>query len=361
MTLVAFYAPMKPPTHPNPSGDREMARNLMKAIEAGPATVDLVSELRVHDAVGNPDEQARLRMLAKTEATRLIHELAANDTRLWVTYHNYYKAPDMIGPIVTRALNIPYVQIESSRAKSRLSGPWSAYAAAAETAADAADLIFYPTQLDLQTLKRDQVQHQKLALLRPFLPVTSLPANTYQPDGPILAAGMMRKRDKLDSYALIAETLAGLQTSDWRLNIAGDGPARPEVEALMKPFGDRVRFLGQLDRNGMGTAYAEASIFLWPGVNEAFGMVYLEAQAAGLPIVTQDRDGVRDVVLPSAYPLPEEGPQALARDLDQLLTDPGLRTLRSTAGRAMIEKNHLIGAATTSFWSAVHPLLDISI
>lgn len=360
MTRVAFYAPMKPPTHPNPSGDREMARNLMTAIATGPATVDLVSELRVHDGIGNPDEQARLRAMAQAEAARLIDELSANNTSLWVSYHNYYKAPDMIGPTVAHALNIPYVQIESSRAKSRLSGPWSAYAVAAETAADAADLIFYPIQLDLQTLKRDQTKHQKLALLRPFLPITSLSSNTYQTDGPMLAAGMMRKRDKLASYALIAETLAELQTTDWQLNIAGDGPARPQVEALMAPFGDRVRFHGQLDRESMVAAYAEASIFLWPGVNEAYGMVYLEAQAAGLPVVAQDRDGVRDVVLPGALVSPSDGPLALARDIDQLLTDPGLRSLRSAAGRAMIKKNHLIGAAKTSFWSTVRPLLDTS-
>ena len=287
-----------------------------------------------------------------------MRDLSANDTRLWVTYHNYYKAPDMIGPGVAGALNIPYVQIESSRAKSRLSGPWAGYAAAAEIAADAADLIFYPIQLDLQTLKRDQTAHQQLALLRPFLPITALPENPYKSDGPILAAGMMRQRDKLDSYALIAETLANLQTSDWHLNIAGDGPARAQVEALMAPFGDRVRFLGQLDRKDMVAAYAEASVFLWPGVNEAYGMVYLEAQAAGLPIVAQDRDGVRDVIVAGTYPSPEDGPQALAVELDRLLGDPALRLLRSDAARAMIGKNHLLGAATDSFWSAVGPLLD---
>lgn len=53
-----------------------------------------------------------------------------------------------------------------------------------------------------------------------------------------------------------------------------------------------------------------------------------------------------------------DGPQALAHDLDRLLANPRLRTLRSAAGRAMIENNHLIGAATHSFWSAVRPLLD---
>ena len=175
----------------------------------------------------------------------------------------------------------------------------------------------------------------------------------------MLAVGMMRKRDKLASYTVIAETLAALRTPDWRLNIAGDGPARPQIEALMAPFGNKVRFLGQLDRDGIVAAYAGASVFLWPGVNEAYGMVYLEAQAAGVPVVAQDRDGVRDVVLPDALVSTKGGPQALAHHLDHLIGDPGLRALRSTAGRAMIDNNHLTGAATHSFWSAVRPLLDI--
>lgn len=356
MSSVAFYAPMKPPTHPVPSGDREMARNLMTAIAAGPAQVDLVSELRIYDAVGDAREQTRLRALAKAEASRLITDLAGTDTRAWVTYHNYYKAPDLIGPTVAQALHIPYVQIESSRAKSRLTGAWSDFAAKAEHASDAADLIFYLTQHDLLTLERDRPEHQKLVHLRPFLPVTTLPETNAPNTGQILTAGMMREGDKIASYTIIAETLAQLSTADWQLNIAGDGPARAKVETLMAPFGNRVRFLGQLDRAEMADAYRTSSLFLWPGVNEAYGMVYLEAQAAGLPVIAQDRDGVRDVLLAGHYPLPAHGPKALARMLDQLLSDPDERILRSCSARAMIRENHLIGAATRGFWSALSTL-----
>lgn len=336
-----------------------MSRNLMTAIAAGSAQVDLVSEFQIRDGKGRPDEQARLQGLADVEAARLIQTLGQTDTRLWVTYHNYYKSPDLLGPTVTKALGIPYIQIETSRAKSRLNGPWSAFAAKAEAASDAADLIFYVIQHDKPVLQRDRSKHQRLALLRPFLPIKTLPQRTHKLDGPMLSAGMMRARDKLASYAVVAETLALLNTTDWQLDIAGDGPARPQVEALMAPFGNRVRFLGQLDRSEMTAAYDSASLFFWPGVNEAYGMVYLEAQAAGLPVVAQDRDGVRDVVVPGYGPSPDEGPQALATDIDHLLANPDERILRGQAARAMIAKNHLIDAATHNFWTAARPLLDI--
>ena len=351
---VAFYAPMKSPHHPVPSGDREMARNLMQVIGADGADVDLISELKVYDKRGGANHQAELRQQAEDEADRLIRDMPNAD--LWVTYHNYYKAPDLIGPRVAAARGIPYVQIESTRATSRLTGPWAGFAQAAHDACDAANVIFYLTANDLITLKREKFGNQTLVHFPPFLPTDSLPP-TAPLNGPMLATGMMRDGDKLASYQIIAETLPHL-TGDWQLQIAGDGPARPQVEALMEPFDHRVTFLGQLDRAELAKAYHNASLFFWPGVNEAFGMVYLEAQSHGVPVVAQDRPGLRDVLEPGNYPAPDDGPQALAELINQFQGDVTLRRTRGAAARRMISKSHLAPAATSRFWSAVLPLLE---
>lgn len=355
MPRVAFYAPLKPPNHPTPSGDREMARNLMSVIGADGAQVDLVSDMRIYDKSGNGETQAYLRKAAALEVERLTETLP--DCDLWVTYHNYYKAPDLIGPAVCRARGIPYVQIESTRASSRLTGPWSDFAKTAHEACDAASVIFYLTANDLITLERDRAGDQKLVHFPPFLPRADLPdASTL--DGPMLCVGMMRAGDKLASYRIIAETMEHLE-GDWRLDIVGDGPARTEVKSLMSPFGDKVRFLGQLDRQALAAAYGQASLFFWPGVNEAFGMVYLEAQAAGLPVVAQDRPGVRDILAGAPYPAPDEGPPALARILQDLLADRELRATRGAAARNMIAERHLAPSATGIFWSTLTPLLEV--
>ena len=361
MGRIAFYAPMKSPTHPTPSGDREMARNLMAAIAAGtPWPVDLISDFRIHDTGGDAGRQAQLTAQSKALLPDIIDQLQGSKTRLWVTYHNYYKAPDLLGPAVCAALNLPYIQIESSRAKSRLAGPWASFAAAAEAASDAADLIFYPTALDLITLDRDRVAGQSLVKLPPFLPTDVLPAlaSVARPNRPILAAGMMRHRDKLQSYQIIAETLSHVTTSDWALQVVGDGPARTEVEAALAPFAPHVTFLGERSRTEMTQAYQDACVFLWPGVNEAYGMVYLEAQAAGLPVVAQDREGVRDVLAPGPRPTPKAGPKALAVQMDALLQNPDLRRAQGADARAHVEAHHLQPAATQTFWTAVGPLLE---
>ncbi len=355
MPRVAFYAPMKSPTHAVPSGDREMARNLMAAIGAGGA-VELVSELRVYDGKGDLAYQTELAALASDEIQRLSSSLG--DADLWVTYHNYYKAPDLIGPAVSRALNLPYVQIESTRARKRLTGPWAGFAAAAEAATDAADVVFYMTAHDRVTLERDRADGQSLVHLPPFLPQTNLPDAADCSTGPMLSVAMMRDGDKLASYRIIADTLALLDTPNWQLEIAGDGPARAQVQTLMAPFGDQVRFLGQLNKSELAAAYARAALFLWPGVNEAYGMVYLEAQAAGLPVLAQNRPGVRDVVLAGNLVPPEGGPPALAQELGQCLGAAGTRRRRATLARKAVAQSHLIGSATRTIWSALTPLLE---
>lgn len=354
MTRVAFYAPMKSPFDPVPSGDREMARNLMSAIGLNGAVVDLVSDLRIYDKTGDQRIQCQLHQAAQLEADRLCSDLS-HDTQLWVTYHNYYKAPDLVGPAVCRALSIPYVQIESTRALSRLTGPWADFAQAAHDACDAADAIYYLTANDLITLEREQTNHQALAHLPPFLPYQNLPAASDL-TGAMLSVGMMRRGDKLASYHIIAETLHQLSGS-WQLDIVGDGPARAEVEQMMAPFGDRVRFLGQLDRRDLQQVYAQASLFLWPGVNEAFGMVYLEAQAAGVPVIAQDRPGVRDVVLSPDAPHSDEGPHALAAQIITLLHDPVKRKHLGESARRGIAQSHFIGATSKLFWATATPLL----
>lgn len=357
MARIAFYAPLKSPNHPTPSGEREMARNLMKAIRAGGAKVDLISELRTFDKIGDRDCQSALRQQAETEILRLQQQLP-KDTRLWVTYHNYYKAPDLIGPKVCATRGIPYVQIESTRANKRLTGPWADFAQAAHEACDAAEIVFYLTEQDHFALNRDRTGDQKLVHLPPFLPLEELP-QASSGTGPMLSVGMMRHGDKLASYRLIAETLAHL-TEGWTLELAGDGPARGEVEAIMAPFGDRVTFLGQLDRSDLQTAYQRAALFFWPGVNEAFGMVYLEAQASGLPIVAQDRPGVRDILLPGTYPHPDTGSDGLATSLNKLMENAGLRHERGRAARRMIHESHLLSSATGRIWSAITPCLEVT-
>jgi hypothetical protein len=294
--------------------------------------------------VGDAATQARICEQAAAEIPVLIAQGQTEKWRAWISYHNYYKAPDLLGPAVAGALGIPYLQIESTRARKRLQGPWQRFAKAAEDAADAASVIFHVTERDGVALHRDAPPGQQLLPLAPFLSRHELPA-TGTRQGPMLAVGMMRTGDKLASYRIIAETLALLPSGAWSLVIAGDGSERRTVETMMAPFGDAVRLLGALTPPQMDDAYRRASLLFWPGVNEAFGLAYLEAQAHGLPVVAQDRPGVRDVLAPDAYPPPDRGAHSLAGMLRTLLADDALRRQKGDAARAHVAAKHLLPSA----------------
>lgn len=356
MAKIAFYAPMKSPNHPVPSGDREMARGVIAALsdDSRNFVAELVSEFRCYDGKGESGAQEALIAQAAVEADRLI---AKGGWAAWVTYHSYYKAPDLLGPVVARALGIPYFLIEATRAAKRLGGPWDRFARLSDDACDAADAIFYLTKQDFEGLQPYQREDQPLRHLQPFLQRENLPNLTFPSGAAILSAGMMREGDKLASYRIIAETLSHLKTANWVYRIAGDGPARAQVEALFEPFGDQVQFLGELDREQLLGAYDAAGVFLWPGVNEAFGMVYLEAQAAGLPVVAQDRPGVRDV-LPQAAMVNVGAPEHLAQAVDALFAKKSFWSVRATQARALISECHLLPSARNCLWSVLGPFLE---
>src|SRR5690606_6224267 len=106
---LAFYAPLKPPDHAVPSGDRQMARALIRALTLAGFDVEVASGLRAHRA--RPDIAA-LEAEAESERRRLLDGWrGAQKPDLWLTYHPYYRAPDLIGPAVCRALSIPYVTV----------------------------------------------------------------------------------------------------------------------------------------------------------------------------------------------------------------------------------------------------------
>src|SRR4051812_38272347 len=125
---VAFHAPLKPADHPVASGDRQIARALLRALAHAGHEGIIASRLRSFDPLGDAVRQARLQRLGQRIAQRLIARWRERDGRppdAWLTYHLYHKAPDVIGPAVARALCIPYVVVEASISPAQRDGPWA--------------------------------------------------------------------------------------------------------------------------------------------------------------------------------------------------------------------------------------------
>ena len=366
---VAFYAPLKSPNHPLPSGDRTMARLLMKALDGAGFSPLLASELRTLDKAGDGQRQEDLRRQSMAEASRLIAEYRAlpEEQRpcLWFTYHVYYKAPDWIGPQVADALGIPYVVAEGSRAAKRAGGPWATGHDGAEAALDRADAILVMTAHDREALEAARPQHQTLIDFPPFLDVQEWPAsdNHSSQDGEprLLTVAMMREGDKLASYRILAAALSHLRHLPWTLDIVGDGDARDEVERLFAPVAPRVRLHGRIDgKADLKALYEAADLFVWPAVNEAYGMVLLEAQAFGCPVVAGAYGGVASVVKHEETGLltPPGDIAAFTEAVSRALQDrEGLRRLGLAASRFVRQERDLDHAAER-LRHALQPLMD---
>jgi glycosyltransferase involved in cell wall biosynthesis len=80
------------------------------------------------------------------------------------------------------------------------------------------------------------------------------------------------------------------------LVVAGDGRLRAEVERLAGP---RTRFVGWADGDGLRDLYRRCRAVLMPNV-EDFGIVPVEAQACGAPVIAVGAGGARDTVVPGA-------------------------------------------------------------
>lgn len=379
---IAFYAPLKAPTHPTPSGDRHMARLLIEALETAGAKVELASDFRSYDGVGDPARQAALRTEGGAVGDRLLGRYRAQtaDARptAWFTYHLYHKAPDWIGPKVAKALDIPYLVAEASFAPKRAGGPWDLGHGAAAQAIAAADCIFCLTRLDMACVRPLVPPGHLLRFLPPFLdPRPFAQAQTglagravlarhfgLDPERRwLLAVAMMRPGDKLQSYQRLGAALAHLAGNDWQLLVIGDGPARDQVAAALAPMnassGGRLILAGALPLTQLPEIYAACDLYLWPGVGEAYGMAYLEAQAAGLPVVAGNERGVPDVVRHEETGLltaPGDD-AAFAAATRRLLDDAGLRHKLSQGARAFVRGERTVAAAARSIGDVLGELI----
>ena len=345
---IAFHAPLKAPDHPVPSGDRALARLLLAALAVGGHELIVASRLRTFDRSGDPVRQLRMRAIGRQLARRVARRLQCGPSiDLWFTYHVHHKAPDLVGPAVSEALRIPYVIAEASIAPRQGHGRWAEGYADALAAIRAADAIISLNPGDVNELARvrPDVGADTMA---PFIDVEAFTAGAPRVPRAVrdvvrlVTVAMMRDGAKLASYRVLAEALAALSDTRFELRIAGDGPAREAVHAAFAAIADCVTFLGACSAATIRDELAAADLFVWPAVDEAFGIAFLEAQACAVPVIGAMSPGVAGVVDDGRTGLlvPMGDVAGFAGAVRALIADPHRRLRMGEAARAYVRKHH---------------------
>lgn len=371
MKKIAFYAPIKPPDHPIPSGDRLIARNLMRALTLAGFETNLASSYIAYSKREAAEILREKKAGALVEADRVIAELHSDPPDLWLTYHPYCKAPDWIGPLVSKALGIPYVTVEAARTGQGFENNgdrWKDWRTEAQAGIRQADLHVCFKPSDKTYLTQLLGDTSTLADLPPFIDVrvanTISPIqkpNHWRPRTPLLVTtAMMRPGKKLKNFQLIADALELLPALDWNLVIIGDGPEEAKIRQIFS-FCDEARicWAGQLPHHDVLAWMAAGDVFVWPGWKEPIGMVYLEAQLMGLPVVALRSMGVPLVVQHGKTGLlsDETDTAAFSENISTLVSHPSLRADFSRAASHYVPKHHSMKSAAETLRAHLIPLL----
>lgn len=342
---IAFYCPNKPLSHPYPSGDLVIAQGILKSLASQGHTCREIVGFRSRWFWNRPTGwwRAIRAVFSAYKACRGFRP------EFWLTYHSYYKAPDVMGPWCSRILHIPYAIFQpmyGTRRRKTARTKWgfvlnrrairSAHALfvnnledleGVRRVADPFTVIYMPPGIFPEEFRRDEALGMEV---RHRLGIPSkMPL--------VMTACRFRPGVKFQSLAYCFESLGILKDNYERfmLMVVGDGPAHREVQNLAEGrLGERCVFAGAVPREEMFHYYSAAHVFAFPGIGESLGMVYLEAQACGVPVVALRTAGVPQVVRngETGFLVEDDGGRAMAMAVKRLLQDSALRNRMGAQG-----------------------------
>jgi glycosyltransferase involved in cell wall biosynthesis len=349
---IFFYPPFKPLGHPNPSGDLVTATGLYDYLKDRGHQILEVNTLRARWIYWKPWNWPKI----LREQKRSYREVTRLRPDLWLTYHAYYKAPDLLGPAVCHRSKVPYAIFQgmySSKRKRKLK-TLPGYILN-KKALCAAQKVFTNRKEDLVNLRRI-LPHQRVSYVAPGIRPndfvfdeksrTELRRLWGVGDGPtVLSAAMFRPDVKTQGLMWVIRACGELfrQGLRFTLVIAGDGKEKGNLQRFAsRQLPGSVRFVGKIPRNDMSQFYSAGDIFAFPGFRETLGMVFLEAQSCGLPVVACATGGIPEVVQDGKtgllVPMNTLGPFVGA--MDRLLKDEELRRNMGKSARVYVRDRH---------------------
>ncbi|HEU0018903.1 MAG TPA: glycosyltransferase [Thermoleophilaceae bacterium] len=162
------------------------------------------------------------------------------------------------------------------------------------------------------------------------------PADDPRSDGPtLLYLGRLKRYKRIE---LLLDALA--QVPEARLEIAGDGEHRPELERAIarRDLGDRVRLHGHVDERGKQELLTSAWVNVTASSNEGWCLTVMEAAACGTPSVAIAEGGLRESIVHEQTGLLAEQPEQLGDAIARIVGDDELRARLGERARARADE-----------------------
>jgi glycosyltransferase involved in cell wall biosynthesis len=194
----------------------------------------------------------------------------------------------------------------------------------------------------------------RIEVLSNGVDAVDLPGVDHEDDRVLFVSRLEKEKGVLDAL-LVLQSLAAARPGTHGV-VVGGGSLEGEVRRAAAASGGRIAYLGALGREELDREYARAAIVLMPSRFEGLGMVALEAQAAGTPVVGFDVDGLRDAVGTGGVLAPPGNMTALRDAAITLLNDPVRRAEIGAQGREVVLAEHswdAIGARLQEVYAAL--------
>ncbi|MBU4511567.1 glycosyltransferase family 4 protein [bacterium] len=130
----------------------------------------------------------------------------------------------------------------------------------------------------------------------------------------------------------------------FKILIAGEGPDEKKLKSLAEELNlqDKILFLGHIDHSDLPKYYSAADVFVRPSLSEGLGNVFLEAMAAGLPVIGTPVGGIPDFLEDRKTGLfcEVQNPQSIAEKIKKILEDGELRKILIENGLNLVREKY---------------------
>lgn len=165
----------------------------------------------------------------------------------------------------------------------------------------------------------------------------------YNPGGYVLFVGGLKPqkdvRTLLCAFALVRKAHPGV-----RLVVVGDGPEATALRRKASELGisEAVEWAGNVPYQQLASYYSKAAVFVLPSVYEPFGRVLIEALGFGVPVVSTDTEGGKEIIHDgiTGFIVPRQDCETMAQRIAYLLSHPMEAERMGAAGREEVKRRY---------------------